>query len=65
MKIPSKVKDEVFYKTGKTKILDLKETIEFITETAKSNLKEIKTAVLNGDKNWLEIRPLAKIKTID
>ncbi|HIU52041.1 MAG TPA: hypothetical protein IAB70_05445 [Candidatus Merdicola faecigallinarum] len=65
VKIPSKVKDEVFYKTGKTKILDLKETIEFITETAKSNLKEIKTAVLNGDKNWLEIRPLAKIKTID
>ena len=61
VKIPSKVKDNVFYKSGETKILNLEETIDFIKETAKNNLNDIKTAVLNGDKNWIEIRPLTKI----
>ena len=61
MKVPEKVKDKVFYKTGETKILNLEDTIEFIKSTANHNLNDIKTAVLNGDNYWLEIRPMKRI----
>ena len=61
VKVPEKVKDKVFYKTGETKILNLEDTIEFIKSTAKHNLNDIKTAVLNGDNYWLEIRPMKRI----
>lgn len=61
VKIPSKVRNEVFYKSGKTKILNLEETINFIKETAKYDLNGIKQEVLNENKNWLEIRTLIKI----
>lgn len=61
VKIPEQVKDKVFYETGKTKILNLEETIEFIRKTAKYNLNDIKKAVLRGDKFWLEFRPLKRI----
>lgn len=62
VKIPLKVKDKVFYKEGKTKILKLEETIEFIQKIGKYDLDDIKTAVLTDDKNWLKIRPLSEIK---
>ena len=61
VKIPSKLKDNVFYKLGETKILNLEETINFIKETAKYNLNDIKESVLNDDENWLKISPLTKI----
>lgn len=61
VKIPLKVKENVYYTSGTTKILNLNDTIEFIKNTAKYNLEDIKKAVLEGDKNWLEIRPLKKI----
>ncbi len=59
--VPDKIKDEVFYNTGETKILNFDDTAKFIKETAKYNLNDIKSAVLNGDNFWLEIRPLVKI----
>ncbi len=62
VKIPIKVRDKVFYKSGKTKILNFEDTVNFIQETAKYNLNDIKKAVLNKDENWLKIRPLSKIK---
>lgn len=60
--IPDKIRSRVFYKEGKTKILDINETINFIKETAKYNLNNIKEAVLNNDENWLKIRLLNEIK---
>lgn len=62
VKIPDKIKDRVFYKEGKTEILNLQKTIKFIKDVAKYNLEDIKTAVLNGDENWLKIRPLDQIR---
>lgn len=62
VKIPSNVKECVFYKNGETTILDLEETKEFIRQTAKYNLNDIKKAVLNNDENWLKIRPLDDIR---
>lgn len=61
IKIPNKIKDKVFYKDGETKILKLEETINFIIKVASYSLKDIKEAVLQDDKNWLEIRQLKKI----
>ncbi len=61
VKIPLKVRNKVFYSTGETKILNLKDTIKFIEETSSNNINDIKKAVLNKDKNWLEIRPLKRI----
>lgn len=62
VKIPEKIKDRVFYKEGKTEILDLQKTIKFIKDVAKYDLEGIKTAVINGDENWLKIRPLDEIR---
>lgn len=62
VKIPQKVEDKVFYTEGETRILNLKDTIKFIEETSANNINDIKKAVLNGDKNWLEIRPLKEYK---
>lgn len=61
VKIPDKIKNKVFYKEGKTTILNLEKVKEFIRKTAKYNLDDIKKAVLNNDSNWLEIRKLKKI----
>ena len=62
VKIPKKIKDRVFYKEGKTEILDLQNIIKFIKDVAKYDLEEIKTAVINGDENRLKIRPLDEIR---
>ncbi len=61
VKIPLKVRNKVFYSTGETKILNLNDTIKFIEETSSNNINDIKKAVLNENKNWLEIRPLKRI----
>lgn len=61
VKIPDKIKDKVFYKEGETKILSLEKIKKFIKNTAKYNIEDIKKAVLEEDKNWLEIKPLKKI----
>ncbi len=56
--IPEKVKDQVFYKNGNTKLLDLEETINFIKNTANYKLSDIKKAVLNNDEYWLTLKQL-------
>ena len=61
VKIPLKVKENVHHSSGTTKILNLNDTIEFIKNTAKYDIPDIKKAVLEGDKNWLEIRLLKRI----
>lgn len=61
VKIPNKIKDEVFYLEGETQILSLEKTIEFIRKTAKYDLKNIRKSVFECDQKWLEIRPLKKI----
>lgn len=56
--VPEEVKDQVFYKKGETKLLDLEKTIKFIKNTAKHKLSDIKEAVLNNDKYWITIKQL-------
>ena len=58
VKIPDSVKNSVFYLEGETKILNLEETIEFIINTAKHNINDVKEAVLNNNEYWLTIKPL-------
>ena len=61
VKIPDKIKNYVFCNTGETKILNLDDVINFIKETATYDINFIKNEVLNGNKDWLTIRPLIKI----
>lgn len=62
VKVPKKIEDKIFYlEEGKTKILNLEQTIEFIRKTAKNNLNDIKECIIKGDNNWLEIIPLNNI----
>ena len=61
VKIPENIKENVFYKEGKTKILELKSVIKFIEEVSDYKLSEIKESVLRNDKYWFEIRNLRKI----
>ena len=62
VKIPKRIEDRICYKEGKTEILDLQKTIKFIKDVAKYDLEGIKTEVINGDENWLKIRPLDEIR---
>ncbi len=52
--VPDKVKDKVFYKTGKTKLLNLEDVIDFIEKTSEHKLEYIEQKVKNNDINWLE-----------
>lgn len=61
VKIPENIKEKVFYKEGKTKILELESIIKFIEDISEYKLDEIKERVLNNDKYWLEFRNLRKI----
>ena len=61
IKIPKIVVDQIFFKEGTTKILILNDVIEFIKETAKYNLKDVKREVMNDNKDWLELKTLKKI----
>lgn len=58
--IPNSVQDKVFYKEGKTKLLELNDTIEFIKNTSKIRLKDVQTQVLNNDSYWLTFKDLHK-----
>lgn len=51
----------ILEKEGKTHILDFEKTKNFIIETAKYDLEDIKMAVLNDDENWLKIKKLKHI----
>ena len=62
VKLPENVKDKVYYKEGKTKLLELQETIKFIEKTSKYRLNDIKEKILKNDPNWLTHRELKKIK---
>ena len=61
VKVPENVKEKVFYKEGKTKILELESVIKFIEDVSGYKLSDIKENVLKNDKNWLEFRSLRKI----
>ena len=50
VKLPEKIKTNVFYKTGETKILNLEDTINFITNTAKYKLEDMGKQLLKIDK---------------
>lgn len=63
VKLPEEVKDKVFFKEGKTKILDLDSTIKFIEGVAQYNLIDIKKRVLDNDEYWLTFRKLKHIPT--
>ena len=56
--LPIEIQNKVFYKEGKTKILELNSTIEFIQDVGKYKLTFIKDKVLNNDQYWLTIRNL-------
>lgn len=59
--IPENVQNEVFYKEGETKLLNLEDVIKFIEEVANYNLDDIRERALKGEKYWLEFRTLRKI----
>lgn len=61
VKIPENIKENVFYKEGETKILELESIIKFIEEVSEYKLSDIKERVLEDDKYWLEFRSLRKI----
>lgn len=51
----------ILEKEGKTHILDFEKTKDFIIETAKYDLEDIKKAVWKNDENWLKIKKLKHI----
>lgn len=61
VKISENIKEKIFYKEGKTKILQLESIIKFIEEVSDYKLNEIKERVLKNDKYWLEFRKLRRI----
>ena len=61
IKITEDIKDKVFFKEGKTKILKESEVIKFIESTAKYRLEDIKEKVLSNDEYWLSIKQLKHI----
>ncbi|MBR3249385.1 MAG: hypothetical protein IKF83_01640 [Clostridia bacterium] len=58
VKLPEEVKNKVFYKEGKTKILELNSTIKFIEDVGKYRLKDIKSQILNEEKYWSSFKNL-------
>ena len=61
VKIPENIKEKIFYKEGKTKILELESVIKFIEEVSDYKLSDIKESVFKNDKYWLEFRKLHRI----
>ena len=56
--LPENIKDKVFYKEGKTKVLKLENIIKFIEDVSDYKLDEIKERILDNDNYWLEIKEL-------
>ena len=54
--LPENIKDKVFYKEGKTKVLKLENIIKFIEDVSDYKLDEIKERILDNDNYWLEIK---------
>ena len=61
VKIPENIKEKVFYKEGKTKILEIEKVIKFIDEVSTYKLCDIKEKVLKNDIYWSEYRKLHNI----
>ncbi len=61
VKVPEKIKGKVFYKEGKTKILQLENVEEFIENVSDYKLSNVKQSILENNKYWLEHRNLRKI----
>ena len=59
--LPENIKDKVFYKEGKTKVLKLEDIIKFIEDVSDYKLDEIKERILDNDNYWLEIKELREI----
>ena len=59
--IPESIRKEIFYKKGKTVILEMDKVVKFIEEVSDYKLSEIKEKVLEDDKYWLEFRKLPRI----
>lgn len=59
--LPENIKDKVFYKEGKTKVLKLENIIKFIEDVSDYKLYEIKERILDNDNYWLEIKELREI----
>lgn len=59
--LPENIKDKVFYKEGKTKVLKLENIIKFIEDVSDYKLAEIKERILDNDTYWLEIKELREI----
>ena len=59
--LPENIKDKVFYKEGKTKVLKLENIIKFIEDVSDYKLAEIKERILDNDNYWLEIKELREI----
>lgn len=59
--LPENIKDKVFYKEGKTKVLKLENIIKFIEDVSDYKLDEIKERILDNDNYWLEIKELREI----
>ena len=58
--VPESVKEKVFYKEGKTVILEQEKVIKFIEEVSDYNLMSIKEEVLKNNKYWLEFKSLPR-----
>lgn len=59
--LPENIKDKVFYKEGKTKVLKLENIIKLIEDVSDYKLDEIKERILDNDNYWLEIKELREI----
>ena len=59
--LPENIKDKVFYKEGKTKVLKLENIIKFIEDVSDYKLDEIKERILDNDNYWLEIKEVREI----
>ena len=59
--LPENIKDKVFYKEGKTKVLKMENIIKFIEDVSDYKLDEIKERILDNDNYWLEIKELREI----
>ena len=58
--VPKSVKEKVFYKEGKTVILEQEKVIKFIEEVSDYNLVDIKEEVLKNNKYWFEFKSLPR-----
>ncbi len=59
--IPISIQNYVFYKKGETKILNLKDIIEFINKVSSYNLCDIKNMVLKDDIYWNTFKELKNL----